>query len=889
MAKLLNRSTGQYEEIANKDAVAALQSGRYGADRGQRFNIVGPEGEKYTVPVENLEESLGHGFRVATEEEIRHHEIEQKYGDDDLAAFAAGVGRGLTFGASDWALTRSGLVDKETLAGLKEANPTASVAGEVTATVGSLVIPGGAALAGAKGVKGASAVASATKATGILPRILAKGAGAADDAVGLALRGTNAGLGRQILSKGAGMAVGGAIEGAAYGAGQLVSEAALGDPDEVAERALGHIGTSALLGGAASLAGGALARFGAAATRKAVQSGVAAAKRSGAIGDDAAAGIMQRVGKPKAPSTPGSEVVDDVIDDIGRWADDAAEPSNRLTGIADEATWDALGLTGAQRAKLVERLGEGRANSVASRLRRLTTPDGKPVIGALDNAEAIAPKLRAAIDDAGKTIGKTYASMDDALSAGRLPAESVPSAERVAQGLDDYVRSRYARDPSDMGARARKAADRIRKRLVDPETGGFSSFDDAQKQRMAFQQSWRKGMQSTPGPADIERKVERLIKQELETAIDSAPDDLLEEGWKATWRDANDTYAALRAVSDASSKRAIQLAGNRGLSLTDNLAMFGGMAGRMASGGSPVEGGATGLVLGLIHNQVRERGNAALATVASKAAKLRVLRSMSDSVDGTIESVARRVAGLDARHGDLRLRRTFAPAALSLVSYGPLAEPTGDDYLDRLRELTQIQTNPNDAINRMAQRIVAVSDAAPETATAMAAKASQAASYLYEKMPKPPPPGGLFDTDKDWRPSDAERQVARNYIGAVENPMGALLDAVDGKLSPEGAEVLRDLYPGIVSALQKRVTETFAETGRKPSYQQLAGLTLLYNQPASGEFTLGYFAPMMGLDPQQAKQSTGRGPDGLRLSGLDSVERSDYKISEGERLAREME
>lgn len=154
---------------------------------------------------------------------------EKKYGrtEGELKALAAGAARGLTFGLSDQALTRLGIASPQTLKGLQEENPIASIAGEVVGTVaplaagpGVLNLPGTAAKIG-RGVEAAT-LATLPKATTLAGRMATRGA-----------------------SAGAGLAA----ESALYGLGQSISENALGDHDLISEKTLANIGLAAAMGG----------------------------------------------------------------------------------------------------------------------------------------------------------------------------------------------------------------------------------------------------------------------------------------------------------------------------------------------------------------------------------------------------------------------------------------------------------------------------------------------------------------------------------------------------------------------------------------------------------------------------------------------------------------
>lgn len=138
-----------------------------------------------------------------------------------LEAGAAGAARGLTFGLSDLALTKTGIVAPETLQALKEQQPIASAVGEIGSALATL--PKAAAGAGLKAA-----------AKGLAPGL-----------IGAAGREVEQQLGGKLLGK----AAAGALEGGLWGAGNVVSEAALGDPNFTAESAWHEIGLSAALGG----------------------------------------------------------------------------------------------------------------------------------------------------------------------------------------------------------------------------------------------------------------------------------------------------------------------------------------------------------------------------------------------------------------------------------------------------------------------------------------------------------------------------------------------------------------------------------------------------------------------------------------------------------------
>jgi hypothetical protein len=241
--KLVNTKTMVAENVPADQASDLFLSGSHNLPRQSRIALNDSMGNPVNVDSSEVYEALQNGYSFADDEAVRKAEVQEKYGKglgDDLKAFAAGAARGITFGGSDLALTGSGLVKPETLAGLEEANPIPSTVGEVGGIVGSLAVPfatpvGAVAKAG-RAVEGAIASKLASE--------------------------TTKGIARRVIEGAVPLAAGSAVEGAFYGAGQVLSDKALGDPDLTAEKALSEIGLSVMLsggiGGALGAAGGLL-------------------------------------------------------------------------------------------------------------------------------------------------------------------------------------------------------------------------------------------------------------------------------------------------------------------------------------------------------------------------------------------------------------------------------------------------------------------------------------------------------------------------------------------------------------------------------------------------------------------------------------------------------
>lgn len=198
------------------------------------IRMVTPEGSAVDIPRDQVPYARSRGYDFETGTDFGQRavtEIAEKRNADrgamgDVAAFGAGLARGVSAGFSDVVLPDLG-VEAETLQSLKEQNPYASGTGEVLGAVGGAVAAGG---AGAIGQAARFTPTGAASALG--GRIAARGAtGSTARSVGYA-------------------ALGSAAEGSVQSAGMYLSDVALGNKELSAEGFIAEAATGAALGGA---------------------------------------------------------------------------------------------------------------------------------------------------------------------------------------------------------------------------------------------------------------------------------------------------------------------------------------------------------------------------------------------------------------------------------------------------------------------------------------------------------------------------------------------------------------------------------------------------------------------------------------------------------------
>lgn len=214
----------------------------------KQIDVFNPSGELVSIPEAQLNDALKQEYRLAAPSEVAAFEEKKKFtsGAQPALAGLAGAARALTFGGSDVALTKTGIVEPKTLENLEKYNPVESLGGEAAAIAGSMLIPvyGEATAARGLAARAARAVTAPVRGATAASEAIIKGTAGMLPATTGAQR-----IGQAALST----AVGAGAEAGLYGMGKAVSEYAMGkyedmDPQSIGESVLSHVGVSALLG-----------------------------------------------------------------------------------------------------------------------------------------------------------------------------------------------------------------------------------------------------------------------------------------------------------------------------------------------------------------------------------------------------------------------------------------------------------------------------------------------------------------------------------------------------------------------------------------------------------------------------------------------------------------
>ena len=156
--------------------------------------------------------------------------------------------------------------------------------------------------------------------------------------------------------------------------------------------------------------------------------------------------------------------------------------------------------------------------------------------------------------------------------------------------------------------------------------------------------------------------------------------------------------------------------------------------------------------------------------------------------------------------------------------------------------------------------IDAISKHWPEQGMMLGAAKTRVNNYLNSVRPLPNQPKLAFDSAPDTR--EQEKTYNRALDIALQ-PLSVLDKIKKGTLTPEHLVHLNQMYPEVVSHLQKKITDRITQAqlkGEKPTYQVRQGLSMLMGTPLSGEMTSTNIQAAQAVFMQQKQQAQQAAP-----------------------------
>lgn len=793
--------------------------------------VITPRGVEL-VRAGDLGAAMDQGWTVATGEQVREHRAQQKYESGTAqaqAALEAGA-RGLTLGLSDAGLNALG-VDMDAVGQRQARNPTLSLGAEVVGaalpvllTAGSSAPVSGAGLGASVGRTAAAGI----RAAGVLPRAVAGVGSAAGKAAGAL-------LGEGIAGRAAAMGVSGAVEGGLYGVGQAVSEAAIADAPLTAERVLGHVGMGALLGGAGGTVLGGVAAAGEAAVAPLIRKYLTVENVERFVAEHGLRQWAQGRGKSLF-KTLRRDFGDDAAVTIGRTVKD--EGLDKL--LTEGATWQEM--HAATKLKL--------ANAGKS-------------IGDTMRAIDAAPSATGKAADAAKRIGQRA----DGEILGALERSGIRSDKTLASkmrrdfeflfGADDAARARSAAAENAAAGRPVTAAtyrESARRRAAATSEELVPSFERLHQLRARIDDiAYPKG---AADPTPYQKALQQLrgvVEDELTKAADKVA--VTAGGELAgSYSAAKQRYRAVKWINDAAENNAASDLANRQASLTDTIVgssiggstLMAALAGDVGALGSTVIATLAGAGAGLVNRHMRTMGQQLVARTGEKVlAIMKASERMAKDTDDAVTTF-------------------FAKPAQAARASGALSSETlHDRYEGRRKQFEQYKLAPS---AQMSRALGDTDQTAPTIAREVRANAARASAYLESKLPARKTRSSDLYAHLDDRPRVADSQMAKfvRAYDAISNPRQVLTDFAAGRMTRDGAEALRAVYPKIHQQLVEQVQLQLASSGReRVPYQKLVQLSILTGQPMHPSLEPRFIAACQAVWQQSRQQEQQEGQGGI--------------------------
>lgn len=125
----------------------------------------------------------------------------------------------------------------------------------------------------------------------------------------------------------------------------------------------------------------------------------------------------------------------------------------------------------------------------------------------------------------------------------------------------------------------------------------------------------------------------------------------------------------------------------------------------------------------------------------------------------------------------------------------------------------------------------------PTVLDAVIAQVQRGIDFLNKKAPKQTVIPGLVPGDGVWKPSKAALDEWAKYVRAVNDPASVLEDLARGKITMEGAEALRVVYPALFAEAQRRLLEGAPQMRKTLPYPMRVAISIMYRIPLDGTMT----------------------------------------------------
>lgn len=521
-----------------------------------------------------------------------------------------------------------------------------------------------------------------------------------------------------------------------------------------------------------------------------------------------------------------------------KWAIEHASPA--AAKAAEEMAIKSLSYGGFAPTKLTKRLEtiEGGVRGVGRELL------DKGLVRMGETVETAAPRIRAAADDAGSGLTEGLSKLGSQFEG--------PKTETILKSVGDRMESEFGT-------------------LRRTNSGAFSKVDDIMSD---FATRFPEGKTDMVGLRDFRRLVDQeinfnpppvgakvnpvqealkvvrgTIEQELEKSIDVAGEKLSGDALKE-YKALKLTYRRLATAADMAEDAVTRTTKNQSASVSEKMLSGLGIVHAVASGHPAAA--VAGFAASMAHHAIAARGASAGAVALDKISALTAIRRTVENVDSRMNEG---VAGFLEKKTPTREPLVFKSSKARDEAY--------DASVSRVRVAS---SSPDRAAGAIEKTLGATITHAPKIAAKASQVAARAAVFLAAKVPPTPPSKTItpqFETPE--KPSPGEQEKFLRYVRAADDPLSVIDDMQHGRLTMQGVETLREVYPQLYEELQKTAIEKCADAKHPLDYNQKIQLGLLLDVPTDATLEPAFMRRMQQM--HQENSGSEGGPGGGALKG----------------------
>lgn len=512
-------------------------------------------------------------------------------------------------------------------------------------------------------------------------------------------------------------------------------------------------------------------------------------------------------------------------------------------------------------AKTAE-LGLGRAKSAiddfaAGREAQAAVPD--------DLATMDIKQLRAARADEVKAIGERHAASVADLEAARIPqrktlADDIGAFRREVKEADHYLTTDGIKMPAEEGklatseigkisVKANSALDQVLNNPIGLAKNPGRALDALQRQENAMAKLMEREPELRAAYATSERGAERAA------ALDTVPA-MLEKN-RALQQRIEELQAPIKLEKPATSAKLDSID-----HAIDTLAAGKGektVAEQMLQGS--VFAGVTHAAhaVGAMVPGIGWLAATAAPFIGAKAAKLvtsQVFQRMGKAAGEQALRAAKAATGfIESAQGATRAATPLATRVLANVRYAPpqQGEPPPPQrgqsdlqrvFMARAAEVrSQVMPGPNgqavmrpDARAAVADRLKGIAAGNPVLADKIETVAARKLELLANALPrKPDVLAAMLGPDR-WHPDEMAMRGWARLAAAVEDPAGILERAAHGKVTPEDARAMQQVYPEMLNAFTQQIMGSLPNLKKPLPYERRLSLSMLTGAPVDPAF-----------------------------------------------------